>query len=175
VRCLALIACGRLALGCVSTDPETPAIHPANPSLAGSPSSFDTAVLRPGFEPFERYEPAGSDAAAEPAGHEGHEGHAGHGAHAGHAASEPEPSEPEPSAPSAPEPSAVESSEPAPSATAPSATAPKAPPKPAPRAGGAAPAAVSYTCPMHPEIVRPGPGRCPKCGMKLVPKKAGRK
>ncbi len=24
-----------------------------------------------------------------------------------------------------------------------------------------------YTCPMHPEIVRPGPGSCPKCGMAL--------
>lgn len=28
-----------------------------------------------------------------------------------------------------------------------------------------------YTCPMHPEIERSEPGRCPKCGMKLVPKK----
>lgn len=25
-----------------------------------------------------------------------------------------------------------------------------------------------YTCPMHPEIRREGPGRCPKCGMELV-------
>ena len=28
-----------------------------------------------------------------------------------------------------------------------------------------------YTCPMHPEVVRDGPGKCPKCGMDLVPKK----
>ena len=27
----------------------------------------------------------------------------------------------------------------------------------------------SYTCPMHPEIKKDGPGRCPKCGMDLVP------
>lgn len=27
-----------------------------------------------------------------------------------------------------------------------------------------------YTCPMHPEVERDKPGRCPKCGMKLVPK-----
>jgi len=29
-----------------------------------------------------------------------------------------------------------------------------------------------YTCPMHPEIVRPGPGSCPKCGMALEPRMA---
>ena len=27
---------------------------------------------------------------------------------------------------------------------------------------------TEYTCPMHPEIVRDGPGSCPKCGMDLV-------
>jgi hypothetical protein len=27
---------------------------------------------------------------------------------------------------------------------------------------------VRYTCPMHPEVVRDTPGRCPHCGMKLV-------
>jgi Cu+-exporting ATPase len=29
------------------------------------------------------------------------------------------------------------------------------------------PGRVSYTCPMHPEIVRDGPGSCPICGMAL--------
>jgi len=29
--------------------------------------------------------------------------------------------------------------------------------------------AVSYTCPMHPEIVRDAPGPCPLCGMALEP------
>jgi Cu+-exporting ATPase len=28
---------------------------------------------------------------------------------------------------------------------------------------------VTYTCPMHPEIVRDGPGSCPICGMALEP------
>jgi hypothetical protein len=28
-----------------------------------------------------------------------------------------------------------------------------------------------YTCPMHPEVVTEHPGNCPKCGMKLVPRK----
>src|SRR3989442_5550531 len=29
---------------------------------------------------------------------------------------------------------------------------------------------VTYTCPMHPEIVRDGPGACPICGMALEPR-----
>src|SRR5262245_58763133 len=33
----------------------------------------------------------------------------------------------------------------------------------------AAPAGTKYTCPMHPEIVRDGPGSCPICGMALEP------
>jgi RND family efflux transporter MFP subunit len=32
-----------------------------------------------------------------------------------------------------------------------------------------------YTCPMHPEIVRDQPGKCPKCGMDLVPLKGQRR
>ena len=31
--------------------------------------------------------------------------------------------------------------------------------------------ATTYTCPMHPEINLKHPGRCPKCGMELVPNK----
>ena len=31
-------------------------------------------------------------------------------------------------------------------------------------------ASAEYTCPMHPEIVRPGPGACPICGMALEPR-----
>jgi Cu+-exporting ATPase len=37
------------------------------------------------------------------------------------------------------------------------------------QAAVAAPAAVRYTCPMHPEIVRDAPGFCPICGMALEP------
>jgi FtsP/CotA-like multicopper oxidase with cupredoxin domain len=29
-------------------------------------------------------------------------------------------------------------------------------------------APVAYTCPMHPEVVSDRPGKCPKCGMRLV-------
>lgn len=30
--------------------------------------------------------------------------------------------------------------------------------------------AVRYTCAMHPEVVTERPGKCPKCGMQLIPK-----
>jgi len=30
---------------------------------------------------------------------------------------------------------------------------------------------VTYTCPMHPEVLLSKPGKCPKCGMTLVQKK----
>ena len=33
----------------------------------------------------------------------------------------------------------------------------------------AAPAGMTYTCPMHPEVRQPRPGACPKCGMALEP------
>ncbi|MHC1547243.1 heavy metal translocating P-type ATPase [Phyllobacterium sp. K27] len=38
--------------------------------------------------------------------------------------------------------------------------------RPAPKA---MPAGTQYTCPMHPEIVKDGPGSCPICGMALEP------
>src|SRR5438045_759940 len=34
------------------------------------------------------------------------------------------------------------------------------------------PNVTEYTCPMHPEIVRNGPGSCPTCGMALEPRTA---
>jgi len=34
-------------------------------------------------------------------------------------------------------------------------------------------AGITYTCPMHPEVVSDEPGKCPKCGMNLEEKKAG--
>ncbi|HEX3850586.1 MAG TPA: heavy metal-binding domain-containing protein, partial [Polyangiaceae bacterium] len=33
--------------------------------------------------------------------------------------------------------------------------------------------APSFTCPMHPEVHRRVPGKCPKCGMDLVPEPSG--
>lgn len=34
-------------------------------------------------------------------------------------------------------------------------------------------AKVEYTCTMHPEVISDKPGKCPKCGMDLVPKNVG--
>ena len=39
----------------------------------------------------------------------------------------------------------------------------------APRRAKLAPEGAIWTCPMHPEIQRPGPGSCPICGMALEP------
>jgi Cu+-exporting ATPase len=51
---------------------------------------------------------------------------------------------------------------------APPRAAAERPPVPPPRDGEAR----TYTCPMHPEVVRDGPGACPLCGMALEPREA---
>jgi P-type Cu+ transporter len=45
----------------------------------------------------------------------------------------------------------------------------KSPATPAALPPSSAPGAGTWTCPMHPEIVRNGPGSCPICGMALEP------
>ena len=53
--------------------------------------------------------------------------------------------------------------------------APKRAPSPSPATRTSAPASPStvYSCPMHPEVRSPEPGKCPKCGMDLVPASGG--
>ncbi len=52
--------------------------------------------------------------------------------------------------------------------------------KPAPSAGvppssgsSKSPAADAWSCPMHPDVMRDGPGKCPTCGMNLVKQAKG--
>lgn len=73
----ALLVLGFALSACVSTTLEPAAHHPSNPGAAPPRTERATAVLEPGFEPFERY------VAPEPA----EDPHAGHGAHGdpGHA------------------------------------------------------------------------------------------
>ena len=59
---------------------------------------------------------------------------------------------------------------------APTSTAVTAPPPAAPLTPGAAErphdkatASAGYTCPMHPQVRQDVPGKCPTCGMNLVP------
>lgn len=46
--------------------------------------------------------------------------------------------------------------------------------KPKTPAGKTTTSAKTYTCPMHPEVVSNKPGQCPKCGMQLTLKSAGK-
>ncbi len=47
--------------------------------------------------------------------------------------------------------------------------APVQPPQAEAQIAPAASTEIEYTCPMDPEVVRKGPGACPKCGMALEP------
>ena len=44
--------------------------------------------------------------------------------------------------------------------------------QPGSTASAAKSASAEYICPMHPEVTQKTPGKCPKCGMALEPKKA---
>jgi membrane fusion protein, copper/silver efflux system len=45
------------------------------------------------------------------------------------------------------------------------------PPPESDQAGPAPSAGTTYVCPMDPDVTSDKPGRCPKCGMELVPEK----
>ncbi len=139
------LAAGLLAACATIAEPEIPKEHPASPEAVEAPLPPRSRTL----------DLAASDPFPTAPARESklpYAGHAPHGApdpHAGH-------ERPAPGPPPAPE----------------------KPPAPAPGPGETAPAPrkkVTYTCPMHPEVVSDEPARCPKCGMKLEPPEAGTK
>jgi hypothetical protein len=140
-----LILSATVLTACVGTELAVPTTHPGNPQArAATLPSF--SGLRADFDASRdaASSNAAHDHAAAPAGSSsGTDPHAGHAHwHEGHDAD----------GASAPEQHGQ------------AASAPKA-------QDGSNAAAVSYTCPMHPEVEQDKPGACPKCGMKLVPKK----
>jgi hypothetical protein len=56
---------------------------------------------------------------------------------------------------------------------APSPPAPPVPPRDPAADGGVPPETTEYVCPMHPDVREAKPGRCPRCGMALVPMPVG--
>jgi hypothetical protein len=46
-------------------------------------------------------------------------------------------------------------------------------PAPAEQSGATTQPHAAYVCPMHPEVTSDKPGKCPKCGMKLVKNEEG--
>ena len=50
---------------------------------------------------------------------------------------------------------------------------PRAPPSHAPTSTAKAAQGATFSCPMHPEVHSDHPGKCPKCGMDLVPTPPG--
>jgi hypothetical protein len=147
MRAAAIVFVNTLLIGCVRTSLETSDPR-ANPEGHTARMEQPATALKPGFDPFQAYP---DDATVEPeqGGDPAHHHHHHHG-HAGHDMT------------------------PADAGTAldamdHSAHSPAGKAKPSGEAPPKAPA--SFTCPMHPQIVRDAPGRCPICGMDLVPKK----
>jgi Heavy metal binding domain len=139
-----LVLSSPLLAACVSTHVDVPRDHPANAAAPLSPVALIPA-LGTAAVGAEETAPAGHQAGPDPHGSHAH----GHG-HA-HGDSQ---------------------DRPAPAPGGPPATAASASPAPITQADK--PPAEVWTCPMHPEVVKSGPGQCPICGMNLVKRAAGK-
>jgi hypothetical protein len=149
------------ASACVSTELSSTAHDPANPQAQSPPLPGASSALRPGFEPFAAYGIKGS---GDVAGHEhgsqsergGHSEHGSqsdgggqslHDDHSDHGATQ------------------VRGAHGATRASGDGGAGEDAGLRPKPQSS------IVYVCPMHPEVRRSAPGRCPKCGMKLEPRR----
>lgn len=132
-----------LVAGCASQPPTKPtALDPSNPKAPEATPATLTPLVGNDLAPKPTPPAATEQPAAMPPGHH----HGGHGAPAA------------PSDEAAPMPMEMPMDTPAKGHEH-------------KKDAGAEKAAVTYTCPMHPEITSPKPGKCPKCGMTLVPRK----
>src|SRR5687767_10693986 len=152
------------ASACVSTELSTGAEHPANPRAPAQPPPPASSALQPNFEPFAAY---GVAQGSEAPDHD-------HGAHSH--AEDTDGAPPAPATGSSATPHVAEPAEAVPP-SAPPADHTSLPPPSVPEVNGSKRASPpqkkkakkpEYTCPMHPEVRSPDPGRCPKCGMPLV-------
>jgi len=132
--------------------------NPADPSAKVASIDVGSEVLSTGFD-AERLAPASQPEAVDP--------HAGHNMGTSAAPAEPAPSGSAPQGvATTADPHAGHDMPASPSSTAPHAAHNKKPAGKSP-----APAATSYSCMHHPDVVSDKPGKCPKCSMDLVPKK----
>jgi hypothetical protein len=134
--------------GCASSQIPSDAQHPASPEAPQAPFLPVGEALSEPIEP----EPMAANAA---------EAHS-HGRDGAPETTRADPSDSHPDA------SHAGHSGPASMSSAPSTGHPAGHGSPAP-ATQADQEADRWTCPMHPEVIQSGPGKCPKCGMKLVP------
>lgn len=134
-----------LLLGCASTQLAMGPNHPANPAAPTAPQRPVGGALDTAFEPLA----SGSSASATTA-----DPHAGHG-------------KGEHTAPANREPMGEPRNEPVDSGHTPGTKAHVGHEPPNQTAADSKDPQLQWKCPMHPEIIKPEPGNCPICGMKL--------
>lgn len=182
---IAALCAGVLIAGCSDrvVDVQVPTSHPANADAAAAPLPEPSTTLVIRQEPdangvllIPRLQADPAPRVEDEHAHQHHGGSAPDGDAGTHEAPAPSPPAPEPPSGSASDDDHTHhlhgdaTATPAGAPAAPVAAPASTPPAPA----GDAPASTAelYWCKHHHDIVQPGPGKCPTCGMTLVPKPA---